>query len=111
MPTTTRTQNTYDHRLKEIVRSTGNVDIAIQRGVPASTARGWLTKTATEVITLDAFDLSVAELARAHSARDNLPPCRDGDPPEWDILSIDSAEVVCEERLGGVVKSFVRRAA
>ncbi len=49
--------------------------------------------------------------ARAHSARDNLPPCRDGDPPEWDILSIDSAKVVCEERLGGVVKSFVRRAA
>ena len=48
---------------------------------------------------------------RAHSARDNLPPCRDGDPPEWDILSIDSAEVVCEERLGGVVKSFVRRTA
>ena len=49
--------------------------------------------------------------ARAHSARGNLPPCRDGDPTEWDILSIDSAEVVCEERLGGVVKSFVRRAA
>ncbi len=44
--------------------------------------------------------------------RDHLMPlCRDGDPPEWDILSIDSAEVVCEGRLGGVVKSFVRRVA
>jgi hypothetical protein len=40
-----------------------------------------------------------------------LPPCRDGHPPEWDILSVDSAEVVCEERLGGVVKSFVPWAA
>ncbi len=64
MPTTTRRQNTYDHRLKEIVRSTGNVDIAIQRGVPVSTARGWLTKAATEVITLDAFDLSITDLQR-----------------------------------------------
>ncbi len=64
MPTTTRRQNTYDHRLKEIVRSTGNVDIAIQRGVPPSTARGWLTKAATEVITLDAFDLSITDLQR-----------------------------------------------
>jgi hypothetical protein len=64
MPTTTRTQNVYDHRLKELVRSTGKIDVAIERGVPASTARTWLTKAATEVITLDAFDLSVADLQR-----------------------------------------------
>ncbi len=51
------------------------------------------------------------QFARPHSARDNLPPYRDGDLWEWDILSIDSAELVCDERLGGVVKSFVRRAA
>ena len=64
MPTTTRKQNTYDHRLRELVRSTGKIDVAIQCGVPASTARGWLTKTATEVITLDAFDMSFADLQR-----------------------------------------------
>ena len=51
------------------------------------------------------------QFAWAHSALYNLLPCQDGDPPEWDILSIRSAEVVREERLGGVVKSFVRRAA
>ncbi|MDB4680133.1 DDE-type integrase/transposase/recombinase [Planctomycetaceae bacterium] len=64
MPTTTRKQNTYDHRLRELVRSTGKIDVAIQCGVPPSTARGWLTKTATEVITLDAFDMSIANLQR-----------------------------------------------
>ena len=48
------------------------------------------------------------QFARTRSARDNLPPYRDGDPSESDILSIDSAEVVCEERLGGVVTFPVR---
>ena len=44
MSATTRTQNVYDHRLKDLVRSTGKIDVAIERGVPDSTARTWLTK-------------------------------------------------------------------
>ena len=48
MSTVNRAQKSYDHRLKELVRSTANIDGAIQRGVPRSTARGWLTKHATE---------------------------------------------------------------
>ena len=64
MSTANRTQNVYDHRLKELVRSTGKIDVAIERGVPDSTARTWLTKAATEVITLDAFDVSIMELQR-----------------------------------------------
>ena len=64
MSATTRTQNVYDHRLKDLVRSTAKIDVAIERGVPDSTARTWLTKATTEVITLDAFDLNVAELQR-----------------------------------------------
>ncbi len=52
-----------------------------------------------------------ARIGAEHTAGVNLPPCRDRDPPEWDILSIHSADVVCEERLGGVVTSFVRRVA
>jgi len=51
-------QSTYDHRLKELVRSTGNIDVAIQRGVPRSTARCWLAKTVTNVITVDDLDVS-----------------------------------------------------
>ena len=62
MSNSKRSQHRYDHRLKELVRSTGNIDVAIQRGVPRSTARGWLTKTMSEVITVDVLDVSVAEL-------------------------------------------------
>ncbi|QDT78604.1 hypothetical protein Mal35_20530 [Gimesia maris] len=58
----TRKQRSYDHRLKELVRSTGNIDFAIQRGVPRSTARGWLTKNMSDVITVDALDMSLVEL-------------------------------------------------
>jgi hypothetical protein len=53
MITTTRTLQRYDHRLRELVRSTGNVDLAIRHGVPRSTARGWLTATGAEVVTVD----------------------------------------------------------
>ena len=60
----TRTQNTYDHRLKDLVRSTGKIDVAIQRGVPRSTARGWLTKAPVQVITLDVLEMDAAQLQR-----------------------------------------------
>ena len=42
-------QRRYDHRLCDLVRSTDDIGHAIGRGVPRSTARGWLTsKTARE---------------------------------------------------------------
>ncbi len=53
---TTRMQQRYDHRLRDLVRSTGDVGDAIRRGVPRSTARGWLTSTRAEVVTLDVVD-------------------------------------------------------
>ena len=53
MTSTNRTQNKYDHRLRELIRSTGDIDYAIQLGVPRSTARGWLTSTGSDVVTLD----------------------------------------------------------
>ncbi|QDT93640.1 hypothetical protein [Gimesia algae] len=62
MSKSTRKQRSYDHRLKELVRSTGNIDVAIQRGVPRSTARGWLTKTMSDVITIDVLDMSLEKL-------------------------------------------------
>lgn len=64
MSNSKRRQRTYDHRLKELVRSTGNIDIALQRGVPRSTARGWLTKNMSDVITVDVLDMSLVELQR-----------------------------------------------
>ena len=56
MSALTRTQRKYDHRLRELVQSTGSVDVAVRRGVPRSTAYGWLNKPSTEVMTLDVLN-------------------------------------------------------
>jgi len=52
MTSTTRKQRRYDHRLRELVWQTQNVDVAVSRGVPRSTARGWLAPTTAPVVTL-----------------------------------------------------------
>ena len=58
----TRTQRKYDHRLRELVQTTGSIDVAVQRGVPRSTAYGWLNKAQTEIVTLDVFDKDLVKL-------------------------------------------------
>ncbi len=55
----TRTLHRYDHRLCDLVRSTGDIGYATRRGVPRSTARGWLTSTRAEVVALDVVDKDV----------------------------------------------------
>ncbi len=62
MNSTTRTLQRYDHRLRDLVRSTGDIGHATGRGVPRSTARGWLTSTRADVVTLDIFDSDVVGL-------------------------------------------------
>ncbi len=62
MIATTRMQQRYDHRLLDLVRSTGNIGHATRRGVPRSTARGWLTSTCANVVTVDVVDLDVRRL-------------------------------------------------
>ena len=62
MISTTRIQQRYDHRLRDLVRSTGDVGHATRRGVPRSTARGWLTSTRAELVTVDVVDLDVLRL-------------------------------------------------
>ncbi len=62
MTLTTRTLRRYDHRLRDLVRSTGDIGYAERRGVPPSTARGWLTSTRAEVVTIDVFDMDVLNL-------------------------------------------------
>lgn len=62
--TTTHRQYTYVHWLKLLVRATVNINVAIQRVVPRSTARGWRKKTMSNVITVDFLDMSLAELQR-----------------------------------------------
>src|SRR5262249_60966069 len=62
MTTSRRPQKRYDHRLRELVRGTGNVTIATDLGVPRSTARGWLRETPKVVVRLDATNLTASEL-------------------------------------------------
>ena len=46
---------------------------------------------------------------RAHSQREFRPPARDEALPENDTIALD--EVVCREHLGGLLKSYERKAA
>jgi hypothetical protein len=62
MASTTRMLRTYDHRLRDLVRSAGDIGHATRRGVPRSTARGWLTATRAEVFTLDAVEMDILSL-------------------------------------------------
>ncbi len=60
----TRTLHRYDHRLCDLVRSTGDIGYATRRGVPRSTARGWLAPARAEVVTLYVVDMDVLTLQR-----------------------------------------------
>ena len=55
-------QQRYDHRLRDLVHSTGDIGHATRRGVPRSTARGWLTSPRAKVVTVDVVDLDVLRL-------------------------------------------------
>ena len=56
MATTTQTQGRYDHRLRNLVRTTRDIHCAIEGGVPLSTARGRLTGPDAPIVTFDAVD-------------------------------------------------------
>jgi hypothetical protein len=62
MMTTSRPQQRYDHRLRDLVQRTGDLTIAIDLGVPRSTARGWLGAAPTVVVSLEQVDLTEPEL-------------------------------------------------
>ena len=57
-----RVQRTYDHRLRELVSSTGDTSIALRIGVPRSTANGWLLPRERPVVSLLQNLQLVAEL-------------------------------------------------
>jgi hypothetical protein len=60
--TTSRPQQRYDHRLRDLVRRTGDVTLATDLGVPRSTARGWIRAAPTVVMSLEVADLTEPEL-------------------------------------------------
>jgi hypothetical protein len=57
-----RRLSSYDHRLRDLVRRTGDLTIATDLGVPRSTARGWLRAAPRVVVTLGLADLTEPEL-------------------------------------------------
>src|SRR5215469_12398837 len=62
MPTIARSQHRYDHRLRNLVQRTGDVRVAMELGVPRSTARGGVVETPRVVVCLDATELTEPEL-------------------------------------------------
>jgi len=62
--TTTRKRRAYDHRFPELIRGTGDIQIATRIGVPHSTARGWAQSSTPEVVTVDIVDRSTIALER-----------------------------------------------
>ena len=57
MSARTQPQCSYDHRLKELVRTSGDLSVATELGIPRSTALGWLRDSPGEVVTLDILSL------------------------------------------------------
>ncbi|TFH24092.1 MAG: transposase, partial [Myxococcales bacterium] len=51
-------QQVYDHRLRELVRHTGDVGIAVELGVPRSTVAGWLCSDPQPVVSLDVLEMT-----------------------------------------------------
>jgi putative transposase len=62
MPTGTRRQRHYDHRLRDLVSRTGDATIATDLGVPRSTVAGWLSGDVGPIVSLDVLDLSIVDL-------------------------------------------------
>jgi hypothetical protein len=59
---TRRRQRTYDHRLRQLVRDTGDISIATGIGVPRSTASGWLRRPKAVVVTSPSVDSDRGDL-------------------------------------------------
>ena len=85
MSALTRTQRKYDHRLRELVQSTGSVDVAVRRGVPRSTAYGWRNKPSTEVMTLDVLNKMLKQ------RRDSIDQYVKGN--RQDLADVEQAEI------------------
>lgn len=57
-----RSQRTYDPRLRDHVRTTGDPDVVAELGVPRSTALGWLRGEYAAVVTAQILDMDTTRL-------------------------------------------------
>jgi len=58
----TRVQRSYDHRLRDLVRQSGDVKIATRLGVPRSTAASWLRRTELSIVTAEPLSIREKQL-------------------------------------------------
>jgi len=59
-----RSRQVYDHRLRDLIHETGEVDLAVRSGVPRTTARDRTRAEAPKVVSLDVASMSHAELRK-----------------------------------------------
>lgn len=59
---TSRSAKTYDHRFRNLVYETQDISIALDLGVPRSTAHGWLRNKPQDVITHEMFNRDAQQL-------------------------------------------------
>jgi hypothetical protein len=71
MATRSVPQRRYDHRLRDLVQRTGDLTIAIDLGIPRSTARGWLGARPSAVVSLEG---QLAVVNRSRRPRLRLTP-------------------------------------
>ena len=64
MTASTHTQKQYDHRFRQLIQTTGDLDMAVRHGVPRSAARGWLKQSKTDVVSIDVLDMDAEALQR-----------------------------------------------
>ena len=64
MVATARIQNRYDHRLRELVRTTRDVSYAVRCGVPRSTARSWMNAPNVELVPLNSLNIDATQVQR-----------------------------------------------
>ena len=48
----------YDHRIKQAIIRTRNIDLFPELKIPKTTAKNWIHRGIIEVVTVDVFDLS-----------------------------------------------------
>ncbi len=58
----TRSQQTYDHRLRDLVRTVSDPEIVAEFGVPRSTVLGWLRGDYGPVVTANILDMDHTRL-------------------------------------------------
>ncbi len=62
MEVATRVLRSYDHRLRELVHSSRNSNLAVKIGVPRSTASRWRKKPPRTVVSIKAHSADIETL-------------------------------------------------